>query len=80
VYIEIETVSYIVTIPIEALFTEGGGDYVYVVRDERAYLTAVEIGRLTDVRAEIRSGVGEGDAVVVSSVSGLDDGIRVRIR
>ena len=78
--IEVETVSDVVTIPIEALFTEGGNDYVYVVRGDRAYRAAVEVGRMTDTSAEIRSGVSEGDAVIVSSVSGLDDGDRVRMR
>jgi multidrug efflux pump subunit AcrA (membrane-fusion protein) len=76
--IEVETIGNAVTMPVEALLEDANADYVYTVRDGRAQRTEIEIGRLTDTRVEILSGLSEGDEVIVSGVSQLADGDRVR--
>lgn len=76
--IAIETIGDVVTMPIEALLEAEGVNYVFTVRDGRARRTEIEVGRLTDTRVEIRSGLSEGDQVIVSGVAELDDGTRVR--
>ena len=78
VEIRVETIGEAVTMPVEALLEEGGANYVYSIRGGRARRVEIEAGRLTDTRVEILSGLAEGDEVIVSGVSGLTDGARVR--
>lgn len=76
--INVETVPDTLSVPIEALLQDSEGDFVYAVRDGRARRTKVQAGRLTDTAVEIKEGLSEGDTVIVSGVSGLGDGDRVR--
>jgi HlyD family secretion protein len=78
VEIRVEVVEDVVTMPIEALLEDRGGTYVFVVTDGVAVRTEIEIGRLTDTLVEVRSGLSEGDRVIVSDVSELADGARVK--
>jgi multidrug efflux pump subunit AcrA (membrane-fusion protein) len=78
--IEVETVRAVITVPVEALLEDGDKNYVYRVVDGKAVYTEIEIGRLTDTRAEVRSGLEEGELVITSGVAGLADGARVRVR
>lgn len=78
VEIEVETIGSAVTIPVEALFEDGGTDYVYRVVDGRAVRTEIDAGRITETRVEILGGVAEGDTVIVSGVATLADGDRVK--
>ncbi len=50
--------------PLTALFRNGGGWSVFVVEDGKAALRKIEIGRRTDLEAEIVSGLTEGEIVV----------------
>jgi HlyD family secretion protein len=63
------------TVPSEAVRESGGTQTVQVVRDGAARSVKVELGIRTGSRAEILSGVAEGDAVVLTR--GIDDGARV---
>ena len=65
--------------PVEAVLERDGVNYVYVVEDDTAVFTEVEIGRLTDTAAEVLSGLNEGDQVITSGVSDLTDGARVKV-
>jgi len=76
--IAVEMVPDVIAMPVEALIEEGGANYAYVVRDGRAYRTSIEIGQFTDTLVEVTSGLAEGDQVIVSGVSELTDGARVR--
>lgn len=80
VEIKVETIPDTVTVPVEAILEEADATYVYVVRDGRAHYQQVTVGRLTDTRAQVLSGVAEGEQVVVSGVSGLEDGAPVKVR
>ena len=76
--IRVETIGEAVTMPVEALLEEDGANYVFTIRNGRARRVAIEVGRLTDTRVEILGGLAEGDEVIVSGVSALTDGARVR--
>jgi HlyD family secretion protein len=76
--IEVETIGSATTMPIEALLEDGDSTYVYTVRDGRARRTDIEVGRMTDTRVEILSGLVDSDEVIVSGVAELTDGARVQ--
>jgi RND family efflux transporter MFP subunit len=78
VEIRVETIEDVITMPVEALLEDRSANYVYIVRDGVVTRVEIEIGRLTDTLVEVRSGLAEGDQVVVSDVSELVDGARVR--
>lgn len=80
VEIAVEMIEDVVTIPVEALLEDRGGNYVFVLEDGTARRVSIEIGKLTDALVEVRSGVTEGDLVITSSVSDLADGARVRVK
>lgn len=76
--------SDVLTVPEEAVFTDAGGEAVFVVQGrsgpfERAIArrAPVETGGRADGRVEIRSGVREGDHVVVAGGESLTDGAPV---
>lgn len=78
--IEVSREKDVVRVPIEALFDEGGEEFVYVVRDGRLVRTPVKVGVLTEVSAEILSGVTEGDEVALSSATEFEDGMPVHVK
>ncbi|MES2700538.1 MAG: efflux RND transporter periplasmic adaptor subunit [Pseudomonadota bacterium] len=68
-------------LPIGALFRGPAGDWmVFVATNGRARQRAVELGRINDEYAEVRSGLAEGDMVVVNPGNTLQDGDRVAAR
>lgn len=65
--VEIETArtAGLLCIPVGAVFKEGEGWATYVVRDGRASLTRIEVGRKNEDWIEVRSGLGQGEEVIV---------------
>ncbi len=78
--IEVSAVSDAITVPIEALFDENGKKYVFVVKDGTVAKREVTTGAMTDIRAEIVSGVSAGAEIAVSNLSTLKDGASVRTK
>ena len=80
--IEVETKPGALTIPVDAWFSEGGKDFVYVVTaDNTLKKTDVRIGASTEVVAEILDGVSAGDTVAIASGSTVfSDGLHVSVR
>lgn len=66
-------------IPERALFTQGGQFVVYEPKDGYAKAVHVNVRQVLDGDVEITSGVQEGDQVIVSSLSPLSDGQKVKI-
>lgn len=64
--------------PSSAVFRSGGEWAVYVVRDGRARLANVAVGRRNPTRVEITGGLEANDTVVVHPSDRLADGARVR--
>jgi RND family efflux transporter MFP subunit len=67
-----------VTVPAAAVVGEGATARVWVVEKQRVTARAVETGRASGDRVEIRSGLAGGERVVVAPPAGLRDGRKVR--
>jgi HlyD family secretion protein len=66
-------------VPRSALFrAPDGGWQVFAATTGRAMLTPVEVGLMNDDLAEIESGLGENDLVVLAPESSLTEGARVK--
>lgn len=72
----------VLSLPREALHTEGGSDFVYRVMDGRLVKTPVVVGVTNLTRFEILSGLNQGDAVALQATSEADlsNGLRVKVR
>lgn len=79
--IQTSNIAGTVTVPVEALFEESGGTYVYVVdAKDVVHRTLVKTGAMTDTRAQITSGVVPGQRVALGGLSNLKDGQTVRVK
>ncbi len=78
--IKVSAVTGAVTVPIEALFDENSKKYVFVVSAGKVSKVEVTTGALTDVRAQIMSGVDAGQEIAVGNLSSLKDGMAVRTK
>ena len=70
----------VLTVPASALFRNDERWQLYALRDGRARLRDVSIGHTGSGTAEVLSGVGEGDTVIVFPSEALRDGTRVRAK
>jgi multidrug efflux pump subunit AcrA (membrane-fusion protein) len=59
---------------------DGGQPVVFVIEDEIVDRRTVSVGRSIGTDIEIMAGVIPGDRVVVSSLEGLSDGQKVRVK
>jgi membrane fusion protein (multidrug efflux system) len=66
-------------IPEQAVFAQGGKQFVYKVMDGAARLTEVRLGNRRVGQAEITAGLEAGDVVVTAGQMKLRDGARVRV-
>jgi HlyD family secretion protein len=66
-----------VLVPLAALFAQDGQEFLYVVADGRARKRAVNLGAQSGPEAQILSGLQAGEAVAVSNVGLLSDGMEV---
>lgn len=66
-----------VMIPVRAVKTAGDTNSVFVVKDGIARETFVQLGLLENDLIQVKSGIAEGDQVVVSDLSQLVDGVFV---
>lgn len=67
-----------VMIPATAVKTEGDANKVFVVKDGRAEERTVALGVLENDKIEVKQGVQENEAVVVSGLQQVYDGVSVR--
>ena len=68
------------SLPREALRTEGSSDFVYSIVDGKLRRTPVQVGAVSLTRVQILSGLPEGQAVALSSPTNaeLKDGLEVK--
>jgi RND family efflux transporter MFP subunit len=69
-----------VTVPAAAVQVSQTGNYVYVIKDEKAEMRPVKVARTLGDVAVIESGVVDGETVVVDGHLQLTSGARVAIR
>ena len=70
----------VLKVPTNALFRHQSKWAVYEVKDGRARLAVIELGRQTGQEAEVLSGLPEGSAVIVHPGDLVHDGVRVHVR
>ena len=68
-----------VVIPYDCVITVDGKTNVYVAKDDgTAELKEVKVGVIVDNKAEILSGLYEGENLITSGIQALDNGVKVR--
>jgi multidrug efflux pump subunit AcrA (membrane-fusion protein) len=68
----------VLTIPVEALLLKGNKDFVYVLDSQNhVHERKVEVGLRGSQLAEIKSGLAEGELVIVGGQSKYQEGERV---
>ncbi|MEO1007776.1 MAG: HlyD family efflux transporter periplasmic adaptor subunit [Planctomycetota bacterium] len=65
--IVLDEVDDALTVPVQAIFNEGRLRYVFIPEGRRFGKVPVRVGRRSETHAEIRAGLGAGDAVLVRS-------------
>lgn len=70
----------VLRVPTSALFRHEGSWAVFVLREGRAELRGVEIGRRAAIRSEVLDGLEEGERVVVHPDRDVSNGTRLRVR
>jgi multidrug efflux pump subunit AcrA (membrane-fusion protein) len=68
------------TIPKSALVTRNGASSSFLVTGNRVKLVAITTGLHMNGLVEIKSGLKEGDRVVVNPPASLHNGSRVKVR
>lgn len=69
----------VLVVPYEYVNTDTHGDFVYVVEDGTLLRRDVQIGITTSTDAEIMEGLSDGDQVVTSDASELQEGMPVQV-
>ncbi|QDP41620.1 efflux RND transporter periplasmic adaptor subunit [Radiobacillus deserti] len=75
-----EEVSEGLVIPTEALVEEGGSTYVYIIKEDKAIQTEVNVLRSLTDKTAVEGDIQEGDQVVVKGQLVLSDGKEVTIQ
>jgi HlyD family secretion protein len=70
----------VLQIPASALFRDGEKWALYVVQSGKAIKRDVQVGQRNGLRAQILSGIKEGDRVIVHPDDQVHDGVRVAVR
>lgn len=69
------------TVPQQSVVRIGGKPYVWVVdADDKVEMVAVQLGELTNGNYRVRTGLNEGQKVVVEGTERLSDGVQVTAR
>jgi HlyD family secretion protein len=66
-------------IPREALHTENGQPYVYLVKDGKLHRVSIDVGNLNLTQVEVLSGLKQGEVVALGSTNGqpIGDGVPI---
>ncbi|MDY6795643.1 MAG: efflux RND transporter periplasmic adaptor subunit [Actinomycetota bacterium] len=75
--IEVLSKTDAISVPINALMVEDGKNYIYVVKEQKAYRRDVATGDRSGEWVEIVSGLEEGDRIVVDGVGKVKEGQKV---
>lgn len=66
------------SIPASAALPEGGKNFVFVFHDDQLEKRSIQIGKSRGAYLEIKSGLVEGEMVVIENVASLQDGQKAR--
>lgn len=70
----------VLSVPMTALFKQGSEWSAYVLKEGRASLQTLELGRMNGRRAQILSGLTEGDTVIEHPSNRIEQGVSVKDR
>lgn len=70
-FIDAGSAENVLLIPLEAVFEEDGENRVEILKDDIPKLVTVKLGLMNDRYAEVKSGLEEGDLVIVGSTADL---------
>ncbi len=75
-----QEIYHVLTIPREALRTQGSQNFVYVLRDGKLHKTAVDVGALNLQTVQITGGMAPGTVLALNTTSSVDlsDGLAVQ--
>lgn len=76
----LQTSTNFPTIPYEAILSDAGQPYTFVVRNGVARRVNLVVGATSKERAAIESGIRAGDVVVTQGGTALEDGVKVRLK
>ena len=65
--------------PESAVTVQGNTAFVYVVNNDAAEKTNIEIGKRNFGKVSVSSGLNEGDVVIAEGVSKVRDKVKVKI-
>ncbi|MBI5969319.1 MAG: efflux RND transporter periplasmic adaptor subunit [Deltaproteobacteria bacterium] len=68
-----------ILVPIQAIITEGDKDFVFLLKDGKAYRRIVQKGLVKDTHVEITGGLNLGEQVITAGHVFLKDGMPVRL-
>lgn len=66
-------------IPVESINADKEGDFLYVVEDGIAVRKAIVCGISSDTHTEVLEGITEEDQIIVSSLTGFEEGMAVTV-
>lgn len=70
----------VLQVPASALFRRGENWAAFIVKNGKAHLSKVTVGKSNGLKTEILSGIAEGDLVIMHPDDLIKDGTRVKIR
>lgn len=66
-----------VTVPNDAIVTDSGTSYVYVVRKGIAHKTRITTGQANDAQTVVKSGISAGYVIVAQKLPAIQEGVHV---
>jgi HlyD family secretion protein len=80
VTVTVSQLPHVLSLPREALRTEGLRDFVYRVIDGHLRQTPIQVGAANSTRFQIVSGINDGDIVAINAADGAEfkDGLEVK--
>ena len=75
----LQTLPKAVSVPVDAVQFGTQGNYVYVVRDDKAHVQVVKLGATAADRVQIVEGLAAGERVVLEGMDRLRNGSAVKI-
>lgn len=75
--IVVDSVNDALVVPTGVLFRKGDGWAVYRLKDGRAELCRLKIGRTNGLRTEVLEGLSEGEVLILHPTDAVLDGVRV---
>ncbi|MEK6673570.1 MAG: hypothetical protein AABY42_08880, partial [Nitrospirota bacterium] len=77
----VDSIDNALVIPSQAITEKEGKKFVYIVKDSRLKLVTINPGKFNWNLTEIKSGISEGDDVVINTeTQKLKEGMRVKIK